>query len=30
LNPGSSQATASVPAARGAALGGVTGWINPY
>ena len=30
LNPGASQATASVPAARAAALGGLTSWINPY
>lgn len=30
LNPGASQATASVPAVRGAALGGGTSWISPY
>src|SRR5690606_39066117 len=30
LNPGASQATASVPGAWAAALGGLTSWINPY
>jgi len=30
LNPGASQATPSVPAARPAGLGGGTSWINPY